>query len=628
MKIFNRLLLLSFLFLATTSLDAQTVESDAAFKERVTQLLKNKFRTNPDILFDYLKSHPNAFEELQQSGVSPQLPVAQMRGDDVQIADTPEAESELHAAVNPVDSNNIIVSVMKSNPNDFLAPLSFPIYSTHDFGNTWELSSFDGTNNLNGLLGGGGDPIIVFDNDGTAYLTWLTVVIDAATFTGEMALRFATSTDGGVTWTENPQLIDSGEITDLITFAADKLVDKEWLVLDDSPNSLYYGNIYIIYTEIDAVNQEYKIAFRRKSPSMDAFTDQTVYVNSNTGYAVAQFVSLDTDANGVIHATFVASANGVAYGLYYTQSDDGGQSFDTETKIADINLPIFSQDPEAYIEGISNDRLYPCPHTKVDNTGGPHDGNIYSVWTANGTTSMATEGADIYFTKSEDGGETWTAPSVINNDTDPATHQFYPALNINKAGKVIVSFYDRRDDPNNTDTHYYITWSEDGGDTFVENTAVSTEASDFSQIGLGNADFGIGEYNQVISTYNYAIPVWADGRDNNGNIELYTAFVPLVELNTGIAELGTISTEFGIAGPQPNPVADKGIITVTLQKSSHVNLSVFAKDGKLIQQLQNGNLAKGDFNFEINNNTLPTGEYILSLQTDFGFKTKKFVVVK
>ena len=613
-----------FFLSCSISVNSQITESPEAFKQRVSQLIKNKFRTNPDFLLNYIQEHPEEVAQfLHNKNITKQ---AIKRTDDNQINDTPDAESELHATINPTNPDNIIVAAMKSDPTDFLAPLTFPIYYTHDFGETWQLSNFDGTNNVEGMLSGGGDPIVIFDVDGTAYLTWLTLEVDFTNLTGILALRFATSTDGGQSWTENPQYIDYGNITDLYTFSADKLVDKEWLVIDDAPQSPHSGNIYVAYTEVNPANYDYNISLRKKLPDADAFTTNSISVNTDN-YVLTQFASLDTDAAGVLHVSFAGSLDGSNFALYYTKSEDGGESFSPEIKVSDISLPIFSTEPTPYISGITNQRLYPCPHLRVDNTGGPQDGNIYTVWTANGPSTQVTDGADIYFCKSVDGGSTWETPFIVNSDTDPVTHQFYPALNINPDGKIIVSYYDRRDDPNNENTNYYLTWSDDGGENWALDMAVSTEASDFSQIGSSNGGFGIGEYTQVISTTDFAIPVWSDGRDNNGNIDLYAAFVAFESSAVHLEDFGTISSKFGITGPSPNPVMDEMKISLQLQESSKVAISVYNKAGLLIKEITSQHYEPGHYDFSYKTNALPSGTYILKVHTDFGFKAKQFLVV-
>jgi len=83
-------------------------------------------------------------------------------------------ESEIHAAINPKDSSNIIVSFMRQNPIDFTNPLEIPLYYTKDFGKSWKQSSFVCQPHIDGaFISGGGDPIISYDGSGKAYLTWI-----------------------------------------------------------------------------------------------------------------------------------------------------------------------------------------------------------------------------------------------------------------------------------------------------------------------------------------------------------------------------------------------------------------------------------------------------------------------
>ena len=53
--------------------------------------------------------------------------------------------------------------------------------------------------------------------------------------------------------------------------------------------------------------------------------------------------------------------------------------------------------------------------------------------------------SDVYFTQSTDGGLTWSAPSLVNDDGDPSTDQFQPSVAAGPGGAVAVAFYDRRE---------------------------------------------------------------------------------------------------------------------------------------------------------------------------------------
>src|SRR5438105_1359500 len=52
---------------------------------------------------------------------------------------------------------------------------------------------------------------------------------------------------------------------------------------------------------------------------------------------------------------------------------------------------------------------------------------------------------DVYFAQSTDGGLTWSAPSLVNDDANTAaTDQFQPSVAAGPGGAVAIAFYDRR----------------------------------------------------------------------------------------------------------------------------------------------------------------------------------------
>ncbi|MEN0049429.1 MAG: T9SS type A sorting domain-containing protein, partial [Bacteroidota bacterium] len=401
--------------------------------------------------------------------------------------------------------------------------------------------------------------------------------------------------------------------------------DKEWLAVDRS-NSPYRNNIYASYLTIeseDGESIETNITLRKKDANEEFFTTESVQVNTEA-YKLVQFTSIDVDNEGTVHVTFAGTPDSLNWSLYYTQSVDGGDTFAQEKKVSDFHIPRLSADePESNIVGIDGQRLYPCPHVVVDKSGGAYDGYLYYVWTANGLAEKETEGLDIYYSRSVDGGKNWSEARVLNDNEGSESHQFYPSIVVNDQGKLIVSWYDRRDDPNNLNTMYYMTYSEDGGETFVPDFPVSTEAADFSIIGSKNGNFGIGEYTQTVATSSYAIPVWADGRTNDGNIDLYVAFVPL-DGSGGVVNVSSIHKDFSIDGPNPNPFHGNATFQLNLDHPSDVQIQIHNLKGQLIRTLQASALTAGQHTFELNN--LVAGSYVLSVQTEKGFASKQLIV--
>jgi hypothetical protein len=546
------------------------------------------------------------------------------------LSKSPEAESELHAAINPIDSNNIIVSAMRWSEGLLGGDLSFPVYYTHDFGATWQRSDFDGTNDFSllTLLFGGGDPVIAFDADGVAYLSYLTVTLELLALEFKISLRWAVSRDGGATWTAQPQAIDEGRIIDLDN-PRSRFVDKEWMAADLSAASPYRNNLYVAYAEIDLSDTSYQILVKRKDAGKETFEPETARL-APAELVFVQFASIDIDRQGRVHVLFAgARADDEVASLYHCRSDNGGKTFSSPLRIAPASLPCFPPGSTEYcpVVGIDPNRVYHCPHLRVDASGGPHDGYLYAVWTADGLDIPETLGLDIYFSRSIDGGLTWSAPIVLNDDENPAIHQFFPSIFVNDQGLLIAAWYDRREDPANVFTQFYMTYSNDGGASFAPSFAASTEASDFSQIGSLNADFGVGEYTQIVASDHYALPFWPDGRTNDGNIEIYWAKIQLGEaLSTDVAPLGAARPAFSLSHPFPNPARGETRMTLYLERSATLALSLIDARGRVARQQALGLLPPGEHLLVLPVEGLAPGVYWAKVETPYGVRARPLLI--
>lgn len=90
----------------------------------------------------------------------------------------------------------------------------------------------------------------------------------------------------------------------------------------------------------------------------------------------------------------------------------------------------------------------------ADTSPGPHRGTLYLA---------APERKAVLFTRSSDGGRTWSEPLRFSAGSDI----LLPALAVDPVnGDVVVSWLDRRDDPANKDVRVYAARSTDGGLTF------------------------------------------------------------------------------------------------------------------------------------------------------------------
>ncbi len=592
----------------------------------VERMLEEKVRNNLPVtaMLEWQQQHPG--QPFPAATWQSTITTVYGREADAPVSANPEAESEVHAAINPADSSNIIVSGIVQDANNPLNPLDIPIRYTTNFGQTWQTSSVDFSpgGGLFAIVGGGGDPVIAFDKSGTAYISWLVLTIDiVATPPVVLALYASKSTNKGQTWS-TPTLIDKGEISieTLLGTGTEPgdLVDKQWMAIDRTSGS-NEGALYVSYTRfeiIDSVNATAQILLKKKAKNSNAFSAQPVQIHANT-YAIVQFSSIAVDQNGAVHVSFFGANSPNDGALYHTVSTDGGLSFSPEKKVSNIFFPsIAGGTPSDTIPGVNSDRLYPCPHIAVGKTAN----TVYATWSSNGLSSNTlTPGYDVWFAKSTNNGQTWGTPKKVNPGTDASVHQFYPAIYVNDNGTICLSYYDRSDAQSSANTHYAITTSTDEGATFKPTANVSSQPSDFAEIGSLNGGFGIGEYTQVVATKHFAIPVWADGRTNDGNIDLYAAFVPITG-GSDTYEWANLTDAFSMTFPNPSTPSVQ--IVLTLKKTTPYTLQIVDAQGKQVATaIQRNAMPAGAYPIAFD---LPTGQYFVRVETDFGAAARKLTV--
>ena len=515
--------------------------------------------------------------------------------------------------MNPKDTSHLIIANIRYNPLDTIAPPLFPVYHSRDFGHTWTESPFTGEFPGDPTIGGG-DPVLAIDSEGNGHLVWLLVKINPNTFIGSIGIYYALSEDGGAFWDKKSIPVAKGRVYYDLTadriIALDEIVDKPWMVIDHTDGP-YKDQLYVVYADFPVQpTPDARIMCRRKSRNEAQFSSSPVQVNTQD-FGDVQFASADIGPDGVVHVCFWASFGGSSYSLYHAKSEDGGSSFLPETLISPVAFPrpdFRTGFYEPLIQGVN--RLYPAPSLRVDKSNGPFRNRLYAVWNGYGVDQKVSEGFDIYFSYSDDGGESWILPRILNDDTSSDTHQFFPSLAVGKKGAVVVSWYDRRDDAANLQTRYYLSYSTNGGQNFSPQQAVNQAAADFSEIGLLNKGFGVGEYTQVLATSGYAIPFWADGRKNKGQIQIYTAQIPLKSTATPSAErIQTVNGELSMEmlGNPDNPQ-----MKITLKRPMEVGLNMYTVQGKKIKTWETKKYPAGSFTFEIPRQNLSSGIYLIS----------------
>jgi len=352
----------------------------------------------------------------------------------------------------------------------------------------------------------GFDPSIAYDGSSFFYAYG---VADGGT-NAPNGIVVVNSADG-VTWTQKTPVV-------LYTRKTNIFEDKYWIAADRSGGT-YNKSLYVGWDRNKSNNQTLLVSFSRDSGST---WSAPVKVNDGTsGFERVIFAYPAVDQrNGNVYMAWHDYARNV---IFVDKSKNGGQSWGTDVAAATTHTG-FGTD----IGCNGGRKMSPAPQLLV----GP-SGELYLVY----ADSVSDNGYDIFVVKSTNGGANWSAPVRVNDDA-PGTgrHQYNAGASIDPAtGGLTISFYDRRDDPNNCLSHVYATRSGDGV-TFTANEKVTGDLTGPAGTGQSNYDGnpnGPGDYAGgatvpgTVSTGHpyYVRHVDPDSGGSGGGFEIYSSIV-------------------------------------------------------------------------------------------------------
>src|SRR5580765_5970347 len=168
-----------------------------------------------------------------------------------------------------------------------------------------------------------------------------------------------------------------------------------------------------------------------------------------------------------------------------------------------------------FAEPINPEGLVGQVFLAVDRSGTSTNDNVYML--ASVQPSGFTNGSDVMFVRSTNGGITFSAPRRINDD--PVNHakwHWFGTLSVAPSGRIDVVWYDSRNSPNNVTSQLFYSFSIDGGNNWSANVAVSNLFNPF--IGYPNQQ-KIGDYITVVSDDDSAKVAYA--ATFNGEEDIY-----------------------------------------------------------------------------------------------------------
>jgi hypothetical protein len=371
------------------------------------------------------------------------------------------AEVEPWVAVNPRNPANII-GVWQQDRWRYGGARGLLTGVSHDGGRTWTrtFAHFSrcagGSSRNNGDYERASDPWVTFSPNGVAHQIALS--FNFVDHPGNQAVLVSRSTDQGRRWSEPIALVADTD---------PKLVDDKESITADPVDSRF---VYAVWDRLEFTDASQAILVR--GPTLFSRTTnggeswepaRVIYDPGVDAQTIANQIVVLPNGDLVNLLVRVLNANSVTpliddLHVAVIRSSDRGVTWSGPTLINTLQS-IGVTDPKTSEPVRTGDIV---PNIAVDR----QTGVLYTVWQDARFSGGKRDG--IVFSKSTDGGRTWSVPRQINKATNT---QAFTASIVAVDGEIGVTHYDfRRDnaDPAVLLTDYWRLLSDDGGETWRE----------------------------------------------------------------------------------------------------------------------------------------------------------------
>jgi hypothetical protein len=441
-----------------------------------------------------------AMPVVAQGGVG--APLFDDVGPNIRLSDDPlatpdepggEYQRQSHIAIDPTDTRHLVATAIDGRRMSDGYPLAISYYTSKDAGKTWESGLIPGVSEASGSTEYSfvKDPAVAFGSDGTPYIASLSFDPN-----GDSALHVSHTAANGE-W-ELPVVVDGDQ-------DGSQVLDKPWIAADVSGVSPFSGRIYVTWFEYEGAG---------------AFTETFVASSDDGGHTWSDPVSI-TEDQPINGPQIIIEADGALTVVYFTytgdliravRSDDGGLTWSEPATVAGTEF--------AHIPGQRTGE--DLPSATID----PVTQTMHVVWQ-----DSRRDVADIFHTRSTDGGATWSDPRRVNRG--PKGIESFSAAVAAAGGGVHVVFYDGRDPKDRDDLfNLYHAQSTNDGVSFVKpNLRVTSRSFDIDYAAPSAGGLFLGDYIGIAALRKRAHAVWVDTRrpsqvtDAGGQNDVFSALI-------------------------------------------------------------------------------------------------------
>ncbi len=323
--------------------------------------------------------------------------------------------------------------------------------------------------------------------------------------------------------------------------------DKQWFTIDQT-NSAGRGFMYQSWST--AGNNYGGRQFTRSTDGGFTWLNPINIPNSPI------WGTLDVDSNGTLFLGGVNSNTGRIWSLRSSNARNGAviPSFELATPV-NLGGNIVAS------EFLNPEGLMGQVFLAADRSATITSNNVYVL--ASVQPFGFTNGTDVMFARSTDGGQSFTAARRINDDqVNHNKWHWFGTLSVAPNGRIDTVWLDTRNAANNTDSQLFYSYSRDGGDTWSPNLAVSNPFNPF--LGYPNQN-KIGDYMTIVSDNgggNVAFSATFNGEEDIYYVRVAPPSLQLLNISTRARVLTgdqVLIAGFIITGTDPKKVIVRGM---------------------------------------------------------------------